>query len=457
MQLPKRPKILISRGDVLGDVVVTTALLAPLKQAFPEAELYYLVREDFHEVLEGHPLVSGCLSDPLPYTVTRKEWPLVWGLAQTIRSYDFDVFLGLWEAPQYALLAKLSGIKVRIGHGMGMVHHLCYSHTVALDRLDYTLHKIDYNARLLVPLGIRLGADFPVSLAVKQDVEAQLLAVYPWVKDQNFVVVHLDAGNPQRIMFDHQFLAIVQYLLTTPVSHIVLIGRQRNLKTAEYLLHSCGHDSRLCNVVDAVTLGQLSVFIKHCLFLMGSDSGPVHLAAGFQRPVVVYYVNRIQNAFHWGPWKTPHVIVRSLHQCVDVCRPTECQKPDCREVFPMEEFYQAITQLVDGDCSHPKDPKRYWMRVTCTFGVLTNQSEGLLVQDLRGHGLRFLVHSPVFSIRHMVQWVTQNNVNWILVDTSSLWVRLKLEIVRRIAANYMTFFPRIQYLNRCVTEDVLVL
>ncbi len=58
------PKILIVRLSALGDIVHTLPTAMLLKSALPEAEIHWLVQENFREVLEGHPAIDKLLPVP---------------------------------------------------------------------------------------------------------------------------------------------------------------------------------------------------------------------------------------------------------------------------------------------------------------------------------------------------------------------------------------------------------
>ena len=294
MRLTRTPKILLSRGDVLGDVVITTALIVPIRKAFPGAKLYYLVRKDYIPLLEGIKDIDGLIEDPLPYSMKREDRSAFFGLVKTLRTYQFDVFLGLWENPRYAWLSFLAGIRVRIGHAFTLSNRILYTHLVRLDYLDYSMHKVDSNAALLKPLGIKQANHYPMQLDVKLETESACMARYPWMMD-SYCMVHLDAGNPMKTLLQDNFVLIVRLLLKKPGLRVVLFGRSRNKEVAHYILSRFqdGRDAvRLIDCCDDVDLAETEVLIKHCSFLIGADSGPVHIAAGFQRPVLAYYLNR---------------------------------------------------------------------------------------------------------------------------------------------------------------------
>ncbi|RAP33343.1 hypothetical protein DID80_08140 [Candidatus Marinamargulisbacteria bacterium SCGC AAA071-K20] len=451
MKLPKTPTIILSRGDVLGDTVVTTALIAPIKKQFPKSKIIFMVRKDYIPLLENHPDIDGFIEDPLPYSLEKSDYKLVFKLAWAIRKQKAHLFIGLWENPRYAWIGFLSGIKNRIGHAFSLTNWLLYTKTVSLNYQDFCLHKIDYNAALLKPLGIHNGADYPVDLHTNVD-HNQVVLDQLSIKAKGYVSVHIDAGNPMRILPDHHFISIINLVLKNTTLDIVIFGRKQNVASAENITKTI-NNKRLKVAVDSLNLSQTQSLIKHSQFLIGSDSGPVHIASGHGRPVIVYYVNRIQNSLHWGPWKTDHTIIKSRHNCIDVCSPTDCSKPDCRETIPLEQFEKAMLEYckdkeVDPD-EIPSDElpnlqRHYWLKVSGTIGLIgPNQKD--LKQYLDDEGWTYLCWDKPMKLSEMKTWMAHNNINLLVYADEYIpyITQVKLEILRRWASNYISFLPKL--------------
>ena len=55
-------KILIVKLSSLGDIVHTLPSLAALRNAYPDAEIDWLVEEESEALLEGNPLISNVVA-----------------------------------------------------------------------------------------------------------------------------------------------------------------------------------------------------------------------------------------------------------------------------------------------------------------------------------------------------------------------------------------------------------
>lgn len=429
---------------MLGDVVVTTALIKPLKDAIPDAQLYYLVQGAFVPILEDHPDIVGCIADPLPYTMLPEHKAEFEQLAKRLKDYGFDVFIGLWENPRYGRLAKKANIPIRIGHRSCLSNWKNYTHTISQDYLDYTRHKVDTNMALLEPLGVPTTALSKIDLRVSESHINVLKNKYSWINDP-FVMIHIDAGSPQRVLPTEHFISIIHYLRQLDVPKIVLFGRETSEQTAQDICEATQHDPRIDVLVKSTDLSDIKGLISKCRFLIGSDSGPAHIATGFQKPVIVYYFNRIQNAMHWGPWMSPHTIIKSQHACIDACRPNICRKPDCRTHISIPTFKEAIDTYWHHKVEPQHNQRHYWLEKTLNIAVFGPQNASVQA-TLKAQGYNAMIVDISRPYKELIETLNALNANVLLYSQVSvpLLRKIKLIILQRWLANRIHFFPKIR-------------
>ncbi|MBG90365.1 MAG: hypothetical protein CL521_00935 [Actinobacteria bacterium] len=446
MKLSKAPKILISRGDVLGDVVVTTALIKPIKKAYPDSQIYFLVKKVYHPILADIPEITGLIEDPFPYQWSAKSIPDLFKLAKKIRSKKFDVFIGLWEVSRYGLLALLAGIPIRIGHRFSLSNSLLYSHKVALNYQDFMVHKMTYNLSLLGPLGIQNIHEPRIYLAQTRSVNDALKSRYPQL-NQQYTVVHVGAGNPQRVLLAHQFRQLLHFLKLQNIP-VVLLGLSKDEPLGSSILDDQSLESSDLNLVGQLSLEETKHVIANANLVFSSDSAPVHIAAGYQVPVIIYYLNRIQNACHWGAWGTGQQIIKSRHDCIDQCQPSVCRKLDCKDPFDIQLSFPYIKAIYEGKTPLPnlKEQQYHWAQTSITIGQLGTVSASLL-SYFDQHGWSWVSLPEKQTISQLSSWIEINNINVIVMGTQwrSLWARFKVFVARYIASNRITFLPKLTH------------
>lgn len=446
MKIPKNPKILIGRSDMLGDVVCSTPIIAPIKQLFPDAKLYYLIKESFIPLMDTHPDIQGCIADPLPYTTTRSDAPSMARLAQRIKKESMDIFIGLWEEPRYGWIAKKAGIPIRIGHAHSFKHWWYYTHTYRTDFLDFSRHIVDINLSLLKAFGFSESPLFPTRLCLSDVAKKNIHKKFPWTKNP-YVVIHIDAGTETRILSVEIFSRVVHHLLSLHIPHVVLCGQARNSDSAKSIIAANNNDPRILDLTTSATLEDLTVIIDKAKFLFGSDSGPVHIASACNTPVVVYYQNRIQNPMRWGPWMVPHSIIWSEHGCRDKCDPTSCKKFDCRENIPIPKLKTVLDDAWFGRLQDPNHQRSYWLEKAANIAVFDNSLD--LTHSLQAQGFRAIQLPLDMPIKEQIVHLNKHNANIFLYQGPALPIlaKIKLWVLKIVLSNKIHFYPKIIVAN----------
>jgi heptosyltransferase-2 len=118
-------RVLVSRLQYLGDVVLTLPLVQVLHDRFPAAEIDYLTRDQGADVLQGEPRLSRVFRVPDRGRGIGDMWRLIAGL----RERRYAATIDLYSNPRSALLCRLTGAPVRIG-GARRIRRRLYTHPV---------------------------------------------------------------------------------------------------------------------------------------------------------------------------------------------------------------------------------------------------------------------------------------------------------------------------------------
>ena len=106
-------KIILSRTDAIGDVILTLPLTAYLKKVFPETEIIFLGKDYTKDIIENCPFVDSFIS-----------WDAIEKNAVSeFQKINADAILHIFPKSQIAKAASKAGIPIRvelrIGHTIG--------------------------------------------------------------------------------------------------------------------------------------------------------------------------------------------------------------------------------------------------------------------------------------------------------------------------------------------------
>jgi len=150
-----RGRILVSRLQYLGDVVLSLPLVAALRREFPRCEIDYLTRPAGAELLAGDPIVDELFCAPVsgggPAATLR--------LMRRLRRRDYRLAIDLYSNPRSALLVRASGATVRIGGTRRIRRHL-FTHAVTVPKAVRS--AIEHHLYFLKCLGLESQAGKPV-------------------------------------------------------------------------------------------------------------------------------------------------------------------------------------------------------------------------------------------------------------------------------------------------------
>ena len=442
--LPPR-RILIARGDALGDMVLATVLIRPLREMFPEAEIYFLARKEMVPLLMGIPDVSGVIENTMSYAWKWSELPAFWRLRRQVKTLSPDVFIGLWEKRRYAFLSFLARVPRRLGYAMSWIHRCLYTDLVSVDFRFFFTHQATYNLALLGPLSQsfpRHGFETKTDISPRPYIgcpkawRAAVESRYPQLI-MPYVCVQVDGSAMQKTWLSETCIAVLRYV-SVHYPQVVLVGRP---DSARRLALDAGISdlSNIIDLTDQLSLPDVVAVLSRAQLFVGLDSGFAHLASAFSVPSVVYFVNRTQNALRWAPLGEHVQLVFSRHGCPDRCVPSVCQKTTCREGLVVSDLFLAIERAI-----HGKDGSRASCFEQLTVGLISYHPEAIM-SFFESKNIRVAHVSPDMGTREMAKVFAMANVMWVVLDRVAY--RFSYRLVRILVSNHVMWPPLFFYVK----------
>lgn len=142
-------RIIVSRTDSIGDVMLTLPMCAWIKKEWPDATVIFLGKGYTKAVVEAYTEVDA-FEDWEDYINVPKTDKI-----QQFRALEGDVIVHVFPDKEIASLAKKARIPVRIGTSHRSYHLLTCSHRPNFSRRNSDLHEAQLNFELLRPLGLK--------------------------------------------------------------------------------------------------------------------------------------------------------------------------------------------------------------------------------------------------------------------------------------------------------------
>jgi heptosyltransferase-2 len=334
-------RILVVQSGFLGDVVLTTPLLAALRRRFPSARLAMLVTPAAVPLVQHHPAVDAVLVDDKR---GRRRGPTgLAALARRLREERFTIALAAHKSLRTALALYGAGIARRIGFA-GAPGAPFYT-----DRVSRPLarHDRDRILQLLGPLGGPHVAaeDLHPWVALDAATRARADALLGSARAAGRPLAGICPGSawatkrwPARA-----YGALVRWLEEQGYCCVLLgAGDERALTAA--VRAAAGRGIDLAGQTD---IALLAAILARVALVVTNDSAPMHLATAAGIPQVAIFCATVP-AQGYGPLGPRAIVVEKDLACRPCGRHggTRCPRgtDDCMELVEVAEVCAAVAR-----------------------------------------------------------------------------------------------------------------
>ena len=290
------PRFLIIQTAFIGDVILATALLEQLHEAWPTAVLDVLVRKGNESLLANHPF----LNEVLIWHKKETKYRDLWRLLRIVRSRNYDAVLNLQRFGTMGLLTALSGAKFTVGFNKNPFSRF-FTRQVE-HRFEPGVHEVDRNAGLLNVLEID---GKPVHLPVSQSVVRPKL--YPSLADYDAVSTYKGQPYvcmaPMSVWFTKQYPTErwVELIQALPENLAVyLLGAPTDTAACDAIRELTGRKTYVVNLAGKLTLLQSAALQQDAVKNYVNDSAPLHLCSAMNAPTTAIFCSTVPE-FGFGP------------------------------------------------------------------------------------------------------------------------------------------------------------
>ncbi len=331
---PKR--ILVVKLADLGDLINVTPALQALRAAHPQARIDLLVSPSSASLLKNSGYIDRIVTyDKLALSSLRglfnpKALVGTFQFLLRLMAARYDTFLLFHHCTtragmiKFAILALVSRAQVRAGLDSGCKPFLTHR---TLDEGFGAKHEADYWLSVAALVGANSRGGWKTHLAVNSQQRKQALALLTGLiskggnKLMPLLAIHPGAGaySKARIWPTERFAAMAQALTISHNAAIIVLGGPDETEMAAALSEMIGADCTIINLAGRTNIHETAAVIEQCDLFLGNDSGPMHIAAAMQTPVVAVFGPSNRHA--WGPYTPPGV--ESIHKVIS--RDLPCQ------------------------------------------------------------------------------------------------------------------------------------
>jgi heptosyltransferase II len=294
-------KILVVQPSWVGDAVMATPTLRALRALYPQAEIAYLLRRYVKPIYTGMPWADRLLTYRTGKT-RAKAGKGLFDLAARLRSARFEMAILLPNSFQTALLCKMAGIDKVVGYdrdGRGFL--LSDKLLPQKDRGKFVPFPI---IRYYMGLAQYLGSherDLSMQLFVTASERRAACEVFTRAGLNPELERPATHGRPPLVLLNpgaqygaakcwlpEHFADLADRLHTDLGATVLLSGSPKERAIIAAIQSHVKHPP-IDLSTQGLTLGALKEITRRCDLMVTNDTGPRHIAAAFDVPVVTVF------------------------------------------------------------------------------------------------------------------------------------------------------------------------
>lgn len=266
-------RVILSRTDSIGDVILTLPMAGLLKKIYPAVHLIFLGSSYTRDIIE----CSSNIDLFLDWTMIQKEDPET--QIKTLQGLNADAIIHVFPGKEIARLAKAAKIPFRIGTTGRIYHYLYCNKLVPLTRRCSLLHEAQLNIKLLQPFGVINTLplnELPPYFGFRN---AQTIGpeVSKYLDKTKFnLILHPKSKGSAREWGVVNFSKLINLLPADRFNIFITGTLDEGLKVKRELIDPF---PGVIDLTGKLTLSELIGFIAAADGLVAASTGPLHIAA----------------------------------------------------------------------------------------------------------------------------------------------------------------------------------
>jgi heptosyltransferase I len=280
-------RILLVRPSALGDVCRSVALPASLKRAFPSARIDWIVQEQFVPAVAAHP----ALSEVIPFA--RSRLSSAWRHPGAMR--ELRRWLGQLRKARYDLVIDAQGLlrSAVMAWATRAPRRIGFADARECAWLAYTDRSTRQGSRHTVEAMLALveAAGAPPVRDMRLYVRPEDARAWRAWREENIgdggalAVVAPGSRWVSKRWPPDRWAALCRPLLERGFDAVLIVGSPDERGLAAHIAAQAG-DARVVNGAGVLGLGETIASIADASIVIANDSAPLHMAVGFDRPLV---------------------------------------------------------------------------------------------------------------------------------------------------------------------------
>lgn len=328
-------KILVIRLSAMGDVLLTTPVLARLRKLYPEAQITFLVKEQYREFIAACPEVDDI-------TTWQKD-DSVMQIRQKFSALRFDLLIDLQSNFKTRMLSILIGADKKVYYRKPYLKRLLL---VYFKKNRYT-EKKKTSERYLDAISELDATPLTEKVSLKREKLPRSLARFA---EQGAILIAPGARWATKRWPAEYFVSLASKILEKHLDKkIIWVGGPDEKELFTFFANHPylrRHTKRMLFLANELQTGQLAALADTAEVIVSNDSGLMHLLSASARPLVTLFLSTVEE-FGFFPLSKGAEVLSARNISCRPCSHTglpECPKKHfrCGRELTADEVYTTV-------------------------------------------------------------------------------------------------------------------
>jgi len=320
-------RILVIRFSSIGDIILTTPVLAALKKRYPQASIDFLVIDAFKDAISGNPNIDDLI------LFNKDAYQGICGIyrySRKLKTTGYDLVIDLHSKIRSRLLTLFTGARTLRYRKRSLWKSLLVRLRMIRYHVDDTIVRSYFKPLEKLHVyytGETLSFDF-------NEGDLEKVAHYG-----NAVVMAPGAANMTKQWLPEYFSSLGRQLR----DQIILVGGSKDYDMCEDIRADIGESCT--NLAGKLSLKQSGALMSLSKFIITNDSGPLHMARGLGKKVFVIFGPTDPHMFTYDE---NAILIYAAVPCSPCSLHGDKQCPEghfeCMNSLTPEDVYQKIRE-----------------------------------------------------------------------------------------------------------------
>lgn len=313
-------RIIISRTDAIGDVILTFPMCGLIKKYYPETQIVFLGKTYTQPIISCCEYVDEFVNADELLKLTDNE------ASEQLKAIGADAIIHVFPNKRLARLAKQAGIKARIGTRNRLFHWGNVNRLIRLSRKNSDLHEAQLNCKLLTGVGINRCPDLKelVTFTGFTKIPKPLTDTLSLIdKNKINVILHPKSNASAREWSLNNYSTLIDLLPSNNFNIFISGTNKEQAILSDWLKTLPKHVN---DITGKLSLDEFIAFISKSDYLVAASTGPLHIAAAAGVGAIGIYPPI--RPMHPGRWRPigKNVSVACVNKSCGECRnlPQQC-------------------------------------------------------------------------------------------------------------------------------------